>query len=224
MESLYIQIFLLLDIFVMGILAAIAVRHFRAHRQPELRAADSPAAPSAPPVAPVELPARVKENLVHEAETNFLAVLNSSVGELQHGLRDTAGHLNQQLAKLGTEVTDGEKERYAAMLQELREQTQAALSTAQAEIAEHQAEIRQRLNDEEAAVKAKLAEEQAAEQKRLMELIDTKLSDAVASFLTETLQHNVDLGAQAAYLKSMLDEHKDEIKREVAPDEAPAAQ
>jgi len=38
----------------------------------------------------------------------------------------------------------------------------------------------------------------------------------VASFLTETLQHNVDLGAQSAYLTAMLEEHKADFAKEVA--------
>jgi hypothetical protein len=45
--------------------------------------------------------------------------------------------------------------------------------------------------------------------------MDTKLADAVTSFLMETLQHNVDLGAQSAYLTAMLDEHKDELVKGV---------
>jgi hypothetical protein len=41
------------------------------------------------------------------------------------------------------------------------------------------------------------------------------LGDAVASFLIDTLQHEVDLGAQTNYLIKTLDEHKDELKKEV---------
>ena len=59
-------------------------------------------------------------------------------------------------------------------------------------------------------------QELAAEKEQLAKLMDTKLADAVASFLMETLPHNVDLGAQSAYLTSMLEEHKAELVREVA--------
>jgi hypothetical protein len=39
------------------------------------------------------------------------------------------------------------------------------------------------------------------------------LADAVASFLIETMQHNVDLGAQSTYLTTMLEEHKTELTK-----------
>jgi len=45
--------------------------------------------------------------------------------------------------------------------------------------------------------------------------IDTKLTDAVTSFLNETLQHNVDLGSQTDYIIGMLEEHKDTIAKEI---------
>jgi hypothetical protein len=209
MDSLFVQIFLLLNVFLMGALAAIAIRHAYAHFRPP--APHEPEKSILPPVAPVDLPPAVKERLIHEAEANFLAVLNSSIGELQHDLRLTAQQLNKQLDELGAEVATGEKERYSTMLEELRKQTQAAISGAQAEISQHQAEL-----------KAKMTEAVSAEQQQLIRQIDTKLADAVASFLAETLQHNVDLGAQQPYLLALLEEHKDDFKKEVA-DETPAA-
>jgi hypothetical protein len=45
----------------------------------------------------------------------------------------------------------------------------------------------------------------------------------VASFLNETLQHNVDLGGQTEYLLSMLEEHKADFIREVGSDETKSA-
>ena len=55
----------------------------------------------------------------------------------------------------------------------------------------------------------------AAEKQQLIAQIDTKLADAVTSFLVETLGHNVDLGAQSDYLISVLDEHKAEFTKRV---------
>jgi len=67
----------------------------------------------------------------------------------------------------------------------------------------------------QAELEAKLKEEIAAEKKQLVQQLDTKLSDAVASFLLETMQHEVDLGSQSAYLTKMLDEHKAELIKEL---------
>ena len=55
----------------------------------------------------------------------------------------------------------------------------------------------------------------------MIQQIDTRLAEAVTSFLIETLQHNVDLGAQSAYLTAQLEEHKADFIKEVA-DETPA--
>jgi hypothetical protein len=218
-DSLYLQIFLLVNVFLVGVLTAIAIQHARAHFRPKPKEAEKP---RLPPVAPVELPKEVKESLIHEAQANFLAVLNSSVGELQHDLRATAVQLNKQLGDLGSEVTINERGRYLTMLEELRKQTEAAMLAAQADIAKHQTELQQHINEEEAKLKTKLAEDIAAEQQWLIKQIDIKLADAVGAFLVETLQHNVDLGAQKAYLTAQLEEHKDDFKREVQG-ERPAA-
>jgi hypothetical protein len=56
----------------------------------------------------------------------------------------------------------------------------------------------------------------AAEKQKMIELMDTKLADAVGSFLVETLQHNIDLGAQTAYLTAQLEEHKAELVKGVS--------
>lgn len=219
MDPLFLQILLLVNVFLIGALTAVAISHARAHFRP--RPKESPK-PNLSPVAPVELPKAVKENLIHEAEANFLAVLNSSIGELQHDLRATGIQLNKQLGDLGLEVAISERARYLSMLEELRKQTEAAMLAAQAEISKHQTELKQRLAEEEARLKAKMVEEVAVEQRRLIQQIDTKLADAMASFLNETLQHNVDLGAQTAYLTAQLEEHKAAFKREVV-DDTPAA-
>ena len=55
----------------------------------------------------------------------------------------------------------------------------------------------------------------AQRQKELMTQFEDKLSDLVASYLTETLGNDIDLGAQAPYLFRMLEEHKAELKREL---------
>ncbi|HSE61420.1 MAG TPA: hypothetical protein VLA88_03960, partial [Candidatus Saccharimonadales bacterium] len=153
---------------------------------------------------------------------SFMAELNRSATQLQADLTTTAQQLNQQLAQLGSEVTLAEKGRYDAMLEQIRKQTEASLANAQAEIQAHQADLATKLEAEHAALTAKMGEQVAAEQARLLKQIDTKLADAVASFLTDTLQHNVDLGAQSNYLIAQLEEHKQEFKQEVSG-EAPTA-
>lgn len=216
MNSYFLIGFLVVNAFVIGLLSAIAWRHARAHFRPEPHETAKPLAN----VPQVHLPISVRDRIIEEAEQTFQAELNRSVGELQEDLKTTSTHLNEQLQQLGSEVAISERGRYYNMLEELRKRTGDALATAQAEIAKNQQELNAQLAQDKQAMQAKMAEELAAEKKRILEQIDTKLADAVGSFLTETLQHNVDLGAQAAYLTAMLEEHKADFKKEV--DDGPA--
>jgi len=200
MSSLFLQLFLLLNVFLIGVLATVAVRHAYAHFRPPLHEVYK----THPTKQVVHLPPEVRERLLEAAQANFQNVLDHSAKELQHDLETTSTQLNKQLDRIGSAIVGNEMERYQTELEQLRKQAEAAIGGAQIGITEHQAEL-----------KAKLAEEMVAEQQRLVQQIDTKLADSVASFLTETLQHNVDLGAQTPYLLDMLEAHKTDLKKEV---------
>ena len=210
MDSLFFQIFIILNVFIMGILVAIAARHAYAHFHPAPTEPGNPH-PARPTYQAVHLSPQVKEGLLKKAQSNFQSVLDHTTAELQRDLTSTAGQLNRQLKKIGSDVVNSETKRYQVMLEDFRLQAETAIRTSQSEIGGHQVEL-----------KAKLDERIAAEEQQLLQQIDTKLGDAVASFLLETLQHNVDLGAQSAYLTATLDQHKADFTREVGH-EAPTA-
>ena len=65
------------------------------------------------------------------------------------------------------------------------------------------------------AIWEKMQAELEAQKAQLIAQIDTKLADSVVAFLVETLQHDVDLGAQTQYLTKMLDEHKADFSGKV---------
>lgn len=188
----FLQIFLFVNIFLIGVLLTIAIQHAYAHFRPhEPEHAHGPAPPQ------VKLSPAVREKLLEKAATRFQHVLDQAARELQGDLEHTKSELNQRVEHLGGDIVGKEMERYQAELQELRAKAEAAIGGAQAEITAHQEEL-----------KAQMAADIEAEKQKLLAQIDTKLADAVASFLTESLQHNVDLGAQAEYLTGLLDEHK----------------
>ncbi len=211
MSLVFLQIFLLLNVFLIGVVATIAVRHAYAHFRPQpqskLRLLATP--------PQIHLPATVRQRILEEAEEHFMSQLNQSVAELQRDLKATSTTLNQQLQQLGSEVAISERGRYYNTLEDLRKRTEAALSAAQNEIDSHQAELKTKMSETLATEQQRQIQELVVEKERLIKQIDTKLSDAVGSFLTETLQHNVDLGAQTAYLTAILEEHKADFKREV---------
>lgn len=199
-SSTFLQIFLLVDVFLIGVAASAAIRHALAHFRPHEHEPEKHPVPA----QNGHLPPAVREQLLAKAQTNFQNVLDRSAAELAHDLEGTGTRLNKLLEQLGTEVASKEMERYRTELEDIRKQTEAATQGAQAELAQHQVEL-----------KAKLAEEIETEKRQLLAQIDAKLADAVVSFLTETLQHDIDLGAQAAYLTRMLEEHKAELAKEV---------
>ena len=200
MNSAFLQLILLGNIFLIGAITAIAAQHAYAHFRPNGNE-EKPR----PEAQTIHLPNEVKEHLLQSAQTNFQHVLNRSTNEFQHELQTTTEQLNKQLEKLGTEILSDEMKSYRAKLDELRQHTETAISGAQTKISEHQTEL-----------KAKLTEEIETEKQMLIQQIDTKLADAVTSFLFETMQHNIDLGSQSTYLTTMLEEHKNELIKGIA--------
>lgn len=208
--SLFLQIFLIINAFLLGVVITIGVRSAYAHFHPKKKTSKPTSH-----TLDVVLPAATKEQLLREANDKFHDVVDHSAYEFQHSLRATATQLNTQLEHLGSEIVSNEMNRYRLSLDELREQAKAAFASAESDITTHQAELEKALDERRKELEAKLAEEIAAEKAKLVKQMDSHLSDAVVSFIIETLGHNVDLGAQTAYLTSVLEENKEQLKKEV---------
>lgn len=209
--SLFLQIFILVNVFLIGVLTAIAVRHAYAHFRPA-KEADKPA----PQTLDITLPEANKEELLKDASHKLQTILDHSADEFQHSLKATANQLNTQLEHLGGEIVTNEMNRYRLTLDQLRDQAKAAFATAEGDITAHQAELEKALDERRKQLEAKMVEEIAAEKAKLTKQMDAHLSDAVVSFILETLEHNVDLGAQTAYLTNVLEENKEQLKKEIA--------
>ena len=211
-SAVFLQVFLIFNIFLIGALTTIAVQHAYAHFRPHPLEVKK--------VHPLQqnahLPREVREHLLEASQEKFEAVLDHSAVELEHDLGIVATQLNKRLEKLGAEIVGNELERYHTDIEKLRLQAQTAIGGAQIEIAAHQTELKAQLATEMAAEKERFIVQMAAEKQQLIEQIDAKLADAVASFLMETLQHNVDLGSQTAYMVALLEEHKADFKRELS--------
>jgi hypothetical protein len=195
--STFLEIFLLVDIFIAGAAAAVALRHGRAHMRGKEAKKNEP--------TPSELSHATREQLLKEASEQFEEAMSQTTAKLQNDMAATAERINKLLDHIGTDIVGKEMESYRDDLIHLRKTAQADMSQIGNEIARHEAEL-----------KAKMAGEVEAEKQKLIARLDTGLADAVASFLVETLQHNVDLGAQTAYLTAMLEEHKAELIKGVS--------
>ena len=212
MSPTFLQIFLMVNIFLIGAFTAIAIRHAYAHFRPTHHEEEKPLHR---PTPTAHLPPAVREQLLRSAQANFQHVLEHSAAQLQHDLQTTTVQLNKQLEKIGAKIISDETARYQSSLTQLRDTAETTISDAQSEVTKHQAELMTKLAEQQTKLEAELNAKMVAEEQRLLDQMDTKLADAVASFLVETLQHNVDLGTQSAYLTAMLDEHKDELVKGV---------
>lgn len=193
MNSTLLQIFIFVDVFIIGALMPFIFRHAHMHFRPEKHKADKP-----------QMPAVVKERLLHNSEVQYQKVLDHSVDVLQRDLDASASQINGLVTRFAGVIVGDEMERYRSELSKLHKQAEADMSNIRQEISGHEAEI-----------KEKYQAEMELEKQRLISQIDTKLGDAVGSFLIETLQHNVDLGNQTQFLLAMLEEHREEFKQEV---------
>jgi hypothetical protein len=204
-----LQIFIYLQVFAIGVLAALAAYYIRAH----LRHRESPHEQPAEqlpirPLEPMELPPETKAHMLQLSEQQFKSALSQTTAKLQEDLGVTTGHINNLVLRLASEIVSGELENYRRDLSKLHEQANANMGGISAEVAKHEQET-----------KAKITQELEGQKQLLLKQIDTKLSDAVGSFLVEALGHNVDLGSQTAYLAALLEEHKAEFAKEVKSDE-----
>lgn len=234
MDNMYLQIFLLTDVFIAGIIITIAFRHAYAHFFPNKNDVVSKK-PTREKIPSAHLPVAVREHLLEVSQAKFDAVVEKSASELQHDLNGIINQLNKRVENLGQEIVSSEIKRYQTDIEQLRKQAEANLTAAQADIDKHQTEIKAKYAEQQAELEKKYAKRQVdlesqitlkqaelekqledtikTKEEIIIKNIDTRLGDAVISFLNETLQHNVDLGAQSDYLISMLNEHKDEFKK-----------
>jgi DNA anti-recombination protein RmuC len=216
------QIFLLVNAFILGAVVVLAIQYGLAHQ----RSKKAPAKSSSD--APV--PTAVRERIAKQAEVNFQGIVNRSALQLQHDLAGTGTQLNKLLEKFGSEVLDDEMKLFRQNVADIRATTQGSLSGAQDEITRQQTAILASLAKRQSELDAKLSQRQTEleaeletsfkEQKeQLTKQLNDKLTDSVTAFLLETLGHDVDLGAQADYLVSVLEANKQQLIKGVV-DEA----
>lgn len=166
------------------------------------QAAPAPAAPVAPAVPLPDLAQETKQ-----AEARYQQAIESAAGQFSQDLDATSQLINDQIKRLSVEIISQELEQYKADIDRLRQEAAASLGQVTTAVQEERQKMQEAMEAEVAAEK----------QRRLAEF-EAKLGETVSSFLLETLKHNVDLGAQSAYLMATLEEHKAELVAEVKGD------
>lgn len=210
-----LQAFLLLNVFLIGAAVTIAIRHAYAHFWPHKHDAEHRAQQ---PV--MKIPPAVREQMLAQAQTKYQKILDDAAGQLQLDLSKTTVILNKELSTLGAEIINDEMKRYRDSLNQLQLHTEEAIASTRDELSKHNQDLKTTMAEQQQAALARMNEEVASEKVRLLAQIDTKLADAAASFLIETMGNDVDLGAQTPYLTKMIEQHKDDFKNEVGHETA----
>lgn len=209
MNITFLQVFLAINIFIIGVVLTLAIQHAYAHFKPQPKSIKKTTDQS------MHLPNAIREHLLEQSQAKFQAVLDRSSKELEHDLQIVTERIDKQIDKFSTAIVNDETKRYRDSLDKLRKQTESSMLNAEVEIAKHQVEIEAKLAERQKELEGKMEAEISAEKARRIAQIDSKLSDAVSSFLIETLGHNVDLGAQNEYLMKLLDENKAELIKSI---------
>ena len=208
--SIWFDIFILVNVFLIGALTATAVRHAYAHYRPH-----PDEKKYQPNVSTIRMNPEVRERLLKEAEVHFQRIVADTSQRLHNELDATTKKLGQNLDALGSSLLEDEMSRFKKDITLLRERTETTIEQTEKVIAQHEKEVDESIAAQQKAIEDNVtAETQKHIAKRAAD-IDTKLSDAVMALLDEALQHNVDLGAQSEYLLARLEEHKNDLKKDI---------
>lgn len=157
---------------------------------------------------------RYREDLdkIQKQADSTVENVTAETAKYKEELKDRLEQLHSQadgaITEVGGELTEY-KDDLKDKLDLLHKQAEKTIGDVSSEIIEYKDEL-----------KKKLDVEMADQQQELSQQLDQKLADAVVAFLDETLQHNVDLGAQSSYLTEMLEEHKADLIRGVTGEKA----
>jgi DNA anti-recombination protein RmuC len=159
---------------------------------------------SKPPAPADVVTPDVVDRLRHDAEADLQSVLTKVAAAFGQQLNATTARLNQHVEEMAEKVVQDELTKYQKTFDELRQAAIERLSQIQTTVEERRGQM-----------EADLQAEVAAEKQRLLASFDAKIGDVLSAYIVEVLGDQVDLGAQSHYLLSMLDKHKEELKKAI---------
>lgn len=193
MNTLSLQIFILVNAVLLGVIATLVFQHARAHAEhrKELKK------PQQKPTEAVVFDPATKQKILHEAEENYQRVINKSVSSLENDLINTTAKLRSQLEKFGHDVEGEETQQYHRTVTELQEQAKNILGATQAAIAGHQMEITSKLSARQAELENELIE---------------KITDLEEELVKRQAELQAELNERQAELEARLAKHHAELR------------
>ncbi len=208
MSTLFLQIFILVNAVLLGVVVTLVIQHWVAradHRKEEAKKAKQPA-----PEAITFDPA-TKQKILQDAEANFQNVINKSVSSLENDLVDTTEKLRSQLEKFGHDTEGEEAEQYNRTIAELHNQAKDILGATQAAIAKHQAEITEKLSSRQGELENELIEKITSLEEELVKRqaeLQAELNERQAELEARLAKHH-------AELRTSFDERQEKIEAEL---------
>ena len=141
--GIFLQIFLLVNVFLIGIGVAVGARHALAHFRPhpeEKKVRDAEQT--------VKLSAQTRAQLIKEAEDTYRAVLTKTTNTLVGDLEQTAGKLNKGLDELGNKIINEALAGFKQKLEEIHATTAEASKVAVEDISAYQAQAKKKMQAE----------------------------------------------------------------------------
>ncbi len=192
MNTLALQIFILINAILFGAIIMLVIQHARVHFAEKREA-------KKPQKAPADLPTfdpTVKQKILHEAESSFRQVLDKSVNSLENDLINTTAKLRTQLEKFGHDAETEEAERYHKTLAELHDQAKTILGSAQTAIASHQTELTEKLANRQAELENDLVAKITGLEQELIARqaeLQTELNERQAELEARLAKHHAEL-------------------------------
>lgn len=143
-------------------------------------------------------------DIQNQAHAQLKQVAEQAAVRLQQSLNNTVDQVGAHLNDMTESSLSQEFEKYQVSLEALREQSIEEFSKLQRELESRRTQLSDQLDK-------KIIDEFNVR----MDKFNTRLNDVISGYLVESLGNQVDLGAQEAYIMKILEEHKDDIKKDV---------
>lgn len=189
MGSDLLQLILLINVFILGVVIALTVRHFLDHGK-KLNGSHG------------TLSDTMKQQLAEAAQKEFKTALESSGAALKNDMNTTAKELNRLLGAFGGEILNDEMRLFRENLESIRKKTELETGNTHAQIASHQAELEMDLAKRRGELQKQIEQHQSALEHTLLQLqteIESSLTKRQATFEQK-------LGAREAALNADLDQ------------------
>lgn len=193
--TLIMQVFILVNAVVLGVVVTLAVQHGLAHRANKKRPTPVPQPQQAPEV--VKFDPDTKRKILKDAEENFRAVLSKSVTSLENDLLNTTAKLHDQLERVGQDTESQEAEQYRQSVSDLQNKVKNILEVAQSAITEHQNDLTEKLN---------------ARQSELENDLIDKITELEQELVSRQAQLQAELNERQAELEARLAKHHAELR------------